>query len=50
MLGIAQYKLKCVFTRRQFDTCLRLPSPEMKMVFVLRNCIVRIEWLIHIDQ
>ena len=50
MLGIAQYKLKCVFAWRQFDACLRLPSPEMKVVLVLWNCIIRIEWLIHVDQ
>ena len=50
MLGIAQYKLKRVFTRGQFNTCLRLSAPEMKMFFVLRNCIVRIERFINIYQ
>src|SRR3984893_12966381 len=39
--GIAEHKLKRVFTRGQFNTCLRLSAPEMKMFFVLRNCIVR---------
>jgi hypothetical protein len=50
VLGIAQHKLKRVFPWRQFDACLRLPSPEMKMFFVLRNCIVRIERFIHVYQ
>ena len=50
VLGIAQDKLKRVFPWRQFDACLRLPSPEMKMFFVLRNCIVRIERFIHVYQ
>ena len=50
MLGIAQYKLKRVFPWRQFNTCLRLSAPEMKMFFVLRNCIVRIERFIHVYQ
>ena len=50
MLGIAQDKLKCVFAWRQFDTCLCLSGPEMKVVLVLWNCIIRIEWLIHIYQ
>ena len=50
VLGIAQDKLKCMFPRREFNAGLRLPSPEMKVVLVLWNCLVRIEWLIHIDQ
>ena len=50
VLGIAQDKLKCVFPWRQLDTCLCLSGPEMKVVLVLWNCFVRIEWLIHIDQ
>jgi len=50
VLGIAQYKLKCVFPWRQFDARLRLSGPEMKVLFVLRNCIVRIERFINIYQ
>jgi hypothetical protein len=50
VLGIAQYKLKCVFSWRQFNTCLRLSAPEMKVFFVLRNCIVWIERFIHVYQ
>ena len=50
MLGIAQYKLKRVFAWRQFDARLRLSGPEMKVLFVLRNCIVRIERFINIYQ
>src|SRR5262249_30050592 len=50
VLGIAQYKLKCVLPRREFNAGLRLPSPEMKVVLVLWNRLVRIDWLIHIDQ
>ena len=43
MLGVAEHKLKCVLARRQFNTCLGLPRPEMKMVLVLRNRIIWIE-------
>ena len=50
MLGIAQDKLKRVFPWRQFDARFRLSGPEMKVVLVLRNCLIRIEWLINIDQ
>ena len=50
MLGVAKDKLQCVLARRQFNACLGLPRPEMKMVLVLRNRIIWIERFVHVDQ
>src|ERR1700743_3382623 len=41
---------RCVLARRRFDRGFGLPRPEMQMVLVLRDRLVGIERLIHIDQ
>jgi hypothetical protein len=50
MLGIAQHQLERVLARRQFETCLGLARPEIKVVPVLRDRFVEIERLVHVNQ
>lgn len=50
MLRVAKHQLKCMPARRQLDTCLGLPRSEMKMVFVLRNCLIWIHGIIDVYE
>src|SRR5258708_20206310 len=50
MLGIAEHKLKRMFSGWQFDTRLGLARAKMKMRLVLWNRFVGVERFGHIDQ
>ena len=50
MLGVAEHKLQRVLARRQFNTCLGLPSPEMKMLLILWDRLVWLDRVIYVDQ